>query len=162
MNKIIQFIRHAKSSWESNVEDHDRPLKKRGIKDAILVSNHLKVNFLNPDLIFCSTSERTRLTAMLFVEVLDLKHIKFEPKKELYDFSGASILGAILSCDDSVNVLMVYGHNFALTDLCNLFGNIVIDNLTTSGFVQIEFAQNTWRNIKNGKTTKIVFPKHLK
>ncbi|QCE43222.1 SixA phosphatase family protein [Psychroserpens sp. NJDZ02] len=162
MNKILQIIRHAKSSWEYNVEDHERPLKKRGVNDAVLVSKHLKTNFLNPDAIYCSTSKRTKSTAMLFVDVLDLKNVKFELKKQLYDFSGEAILESILSCDDSNNVLMVFGHNFALTKLCNLLGDIAIDNVTTSGFVQIEFAQNTWKSIKNGKTTKIVFPKHLK
>ncbi len=162
MNKIIQFVRHAKSSWKFDVKDHDRPLKKRGLKDVDLVANHLKTNFLKPDIIMCSTSNRTKTTAMQFVDILDLKHIDFQLKKKLYDFSGSTVLDTIKNCDDSVDVLMIFGHNYALTNLCNSLGNIAIDNVTTSGFVQIEFEQNSWRTIKNGKTTKIVFPKHLK
>jgi len=99
---------------------------------------------------------------MLFIDVLDLKNVKFELKTDLYDFSGASVLGAIKNCDDSIKKIMLFGHNHALTDLCNSLGNIAIDNVTTSGFVQIEFNQDSWKNIKKGKTTKIVFPKHLK
>lgn len=162
MSKIIQFIRHAKSSWQFNVSDHDRPLKKRGVKDANLVANHLKTNFIKPNLILSSTANRAKLTALLFVDVLDLKNIQFQQKKALYDFSGDSVLEVINNCDDNVNVLMVFGHNHALTNLCNSLGNTSIDNVTTSGFVQIEFDQNSWKNIKNGNTTKIVFPKHLK
>jgi len=162
MSKIIQFIRHAKSSWQFNVTDHDRPLKKRGVKDAKLVSNHLKTNFLKPNLILSSTANRAKSTAMLFVDNLQLKNIHFEQKKALYDFSGDSVLEVIKNCDDTVDVLMIFGHNYALTNLCNSLGNTTIDNVTTSGFIQLEFEQNSWKNIKKGKTTKIVFPKHLK
>ena len=162
MSKILQFIRHSKSSWQFKVDDHDRPLKKRGVHDAVLVSKHLKNNILKPDVIFCSSSQRTKSTAMLFVDILELKNVNFEEKKALYDFSGPSVLNAIKTCDDAVTVLMLFGHNYALTNLCNSLGNMAIDNVTTSGFVQIEFDQNSWKNIQNGKTTKIVFPKHLK
>ncbi len=162
MSKILQFIRHSKSSWQFQVDDHDRPLKKRGVNDALLVSKHLKTILLKPDVIFCSSAQRTKSTATLFVDILELKNVNFEVKKALYDFSGPSVLDAIKTCDDSVTVLMLFGHNYALTNLCNSLGNISIDNVTTSGFVQIEFDQNSWKNIQNGKTTKIVFPKHLK
>ena len=34
--KTLYIVRHAKSSWEyDSIEDIDRPLKKRGIKDLI-------------------------------------------------------------------------------------------------------------------------------
>ena len=99
---------------------------------------------------------------MLFVDNLQLKNIHFEQKKALYDFSGDSVLEVIKNCDDTVDVLMIFGHNYALTNLCNSLGNTTIDNVTTTGFVQLEFEQNSWKNIKKGKTTKIVFPKHLK
>ena len=33
--KTLLLMRHAKSSWkEENLSDHERPLKKRGRKDA--------------------------------------------------------------------------------------------------------------------------------
>lgn len=162
MSKILQFVRHGKSSWEFDVSDHDRPLKKKGINDASLVCNHLKTNFLNPDAIFSSTANRAKSTARLFVDNLQLNDTKFDLKKELYDFSGEAVFKFIKSCDNSLDILMFFGHNFALTNLCNSLGNIAIDNVTTSGFVQIEFEETSWNDIKKGKTTKIVFPKHLK
>ncbi|WGD34656.1 histidine phosphatase family protein [Olleya sp. YS] len=162
MSKIIQFVRHGKSSWEFDVPDHDRPLKNRGVNDAKLVCNHLEANFLYPDAIYSSTANRAKSTAKLFVDNLKLNSTQFELKKQLYDFSGEAVLKIIKSCDDSISILMIFGHNYALTNLCNSLGNISIDNVTTSGFVQIEFETDSWKNIKNGTTTKIVFPKHLK
>ena len=32
--KTLTIVRHAKSSWNTNHEDHDRPLNKRGVRDA--------------------------------------------------------------------------------------------------------------------------------
>lgn len=36
MKKLI-IVRHAKSSWEHNLPDHERPLNQRGFNDADLV-----------------------------------------------------------------------------------------------------------------------------
>ncbi|WP_289045800.1 histidine phosphatase family protein [uncultured Olleya sp.] len=162
MNKKIQFIRHAKSSWKYDVSDKERPLKKRGVNDVVLMCKHLKTKILKPEAIFSSPANRTKSTAMLFVDNLKFNSIKIEYKNELYDFSGESVLSVLKSCDNSINTLMLFGHNYALTNLCNSLGDISIDNVTTSGFVEIEFKQSSWKDIKNGKTTKIVFPKHLK
>ncbi len=161
-NKTIQFFRHAKSSWKHNLPDHDRPLKQRGINDVKLMSNYLKTNFLIPDLILSSTANRAKTTAQLFIENLQLTEVSFCLKKELYDFSGESVLNQIKNCDNSVNVLAIFGHNFAITELSNILGDKYIENVTTSRFVQIEFEQNCWQKVKNGKTQKIVFPKLLK
>lgn len=162
MNKILQLFRHGKSSWKHNLPDHDRPMKQRGFNDINLVSEHIKKDFLKPDLILSSTANRARTTSENYIENLGLKTVNFQLKKELYDFSGEAVLNQIYNCDNSVNILTIFGHNFALTDICNKLGNNYIDNLTTSGFVQIEFEQNDWKKIKNGNTTRIVFPKHLK
>lgn len=162
MNKILQLFRHGKSSWKHNLPDHDRPLKQRGFDDIKLVSEYIKDDFLKPDLILSSTANRAHTTSENYIKFLELHDVNFQLKKELYDFSGEAVLSQIFNCDNSVNILAIFGHNFALTNLCNQLGNNHIENLTTSGFVQIEFKQKDWKTIKNGATTRIVFPKHLK
>lgn len=162
MNKVLQVFRHAKSSWKYDLTDHERPLKKRGVNDIKLMSEHLKNDFLKPDLIWSSTANRARTTSQNYIKYLDLFDVNFQQKKELYDFSGEAVLSQIFNCDNSINILAIFGHNYALTNICNQLGDSYIENLTTSGFVQIEFEQNDWKTIKNGITTRIVFPKHLK
>ena len=66
--KTLLLVRHAKSCWENNLPDFDRPLNKRGIKDANLVSNALMDSNINPNIILCSAANRTRLTADIFVK----------------------------------------------------------------------------------------------
>jgi len=162
MNKVLQVFRHAKSSWKYDLTDHERPLKKRGVNDIKLMSEHLKNDFLKPDLIWSSTANRARTTSQNYIKYLDLFDVNFQQKKELYDFSGEAVLSQIFNCDNSINILAIFGHNYALTNICNQLGDSYIENLITSGFVQIEFEQNDWKTIKNGITTRIVFPKHLK
>jgi len=160
--KSLFLIRHAKSCWENDLSDFERPLKKRGINDSELVSKYLNDYNVKPEMILCSSAERTKLTSKIFIKNLALHDVKIKYLKELYDFSGESLMHVIESCDDSFESLMIFGHNYALTNLVNKLGNIYIENVTTSGFVEINFETNSWKNLPKGKTEKIVFPKHLK
>ena len=55
-------VRHAKSSWDHDVADHDRPLSGRGRRDADALGRLLAEQDLAPDLVLCSTAARTRET----------------------------------------------------------------------------------------------------
>ncbi len=55
-------VRHAKSSWDHDVDDHDRPLSGRGRRDADALGRLLVEQQLVPDLVLCSTSARTQET----------------------------------------------------------------------------------------------------
>ncbi|AJR04128.1 SixA phosphatase family protein [Siansivirga zeaxanthinifaciens] len=161
MKKLI-LIRHAKSSWKFNVIDHERPLETRGLNDALLVSKHLLRSQLEVDLVLCSDAIRTKKTAEIFNNCLkiDEKHIVFN--HDLYDFEGSSLLKVIKSCNNSVDTLMVFGHNHALTYFVNTFGDRYIDNVPTSGVVIIEFNIDNWKDLKQGKTLQTLFPKDFR
>ena len=55
-------VRHAKSSWDLDVDDHDRPLSGRGRRDADALGRWLTERSLQPDLVLCSTAARTQET----------------------------------------------------------------------------------------------------
>ncbi|MBD0834989.1 SixA phosphatase family protein [Aestuariibaculum suncheonense] len=161
MKKII-IIRHAKSSWEFNVIDHERPLNQRGINDANLLSKHLKIDTRSIDLILSSDSTRTTQTSKIFISNLNLIDKNLKYMYELYDFDGRDLTRVIKSCDNSVNTLMVFGHNHAVTDFVNTYGNQFIDNVPTSGVVIIEFNITDWKDLNKGKTVLTLFPRDLK
>jgi phosphohistidine phosphatase len=55
--KTLLLLRHAKSSWKQpEMNDHDRPLNKRGKKEAPKVGKYLKANDLVPDLNLSDTA----------------------------------------------------------------------------------------------------------
>ena len=63
MKKLL-IMRHAKSCWkDSDLSDHERPLKKRGKNDAKKMGKLLKSKKIIPDVIICSTAERAKETA---------------------------------------------------------------------------------------------------
>ena len=61
--KLLSLLRHAKSSWkDTSLVDHDRPLAKRGERNAPRMGRLLKDEKLVPDLIVSSTARRARDT----------------------------------------------------------------------------------------------------
>ena len=72
MAKHIIFVRHGKSSWELEVNDKDRPLKERGIKDAHLVAQEMKSLDLDIDAVFSSPANRALHTCMIIMRRLEL------------------------------------------------------------------------------------------
>lgn len=160
--KNLYLVRHAKSSWEYDLSDHERPLNNRGYKDANLVSKHLKGSLDLPDLVISSDAVRAKTTATIFVENLGISEDIFELDHSLYDFSGQQLTEVIKNCDDSTNTLMVFGHNHAMTYFVNTFGNKPIGNVATSGFTHIELDIESWKDLKKGITIQTLFPKQLK
>lgn len=161
MSKKITIIRHAKSSWECQVTDHERPLNDRGMEDAHLVSQSIK-NQLTPNLILSSDANRAKSTAIIFITNLDIDINKIHFDPELYDFSGENLINVIKNCDDNHNDILIFGHNHALTFFVNKYGSKQMGNVPTSGVVSIEFDIHHWKDLKKGKTIQIVFPKDLK
>ena len=160
MKRLI-LVRHAKSSWEHSVTDHDRPLKTRGINDANAVSKAL-IGHFQPDIVLSSDAVRTSITANIFISNLNIeeKIVQFIP--DLYDFSGSNLLQVIKSCENHINTLMIFGHNHALTSFVNSYGDTYIDNVPTSGVVVIEFEIDLWKHLTPGKTIYTLFPRDLK
>ncbi len=70
---LLHLLRHAKSSWKEDVEDHERPLNRRGREAARLVGQHLPASAGAIDLVLCSSALRTR-------ETLDLAVAEFTPR----------------------------------------------------------------------------------
>jgi len=160
--KTLYLVRHAKSSWEHDVIDHERPLKKRGFEDANLVSKHIKEIISLPGCVMSSDAMRAKTTASIFADNLGIDTDSIILNHKLYDFSGNDLIKVIKACDDAVDTLMVFGHNHAMTAVVNAFGSTYVGNVATSGFTAIQFNVNTWQNIEKGETTLMVFPKDLK
>ncbi len=156
------MARHAKSSWKHDVIDHQRPLKGRGKKDGSLVSEYVAKNHKAPEKIVSSDAVRALSTANFFKKAFKVADTDFSTNHSLYDFSGQNVVEVIKGLDNSLQCVMIVGHNHAFTSIVNMLGNQYIDNLPTCGFVIIEFDEASWSQISTGKTAAMVFPRHLK
>jgi phosphohistidine phosphatase len=160
--KNLILMRHAKSSWNDPLQDIDRPLEQLGKVDAELVatesSNYLPSGFI----ILSSSAKRARETSMIFASTLLYPIEDIIISDNLYTFDENKLENVIKSLSNDVHNVILFGHNEAITNFVNKFGNIFIDNVPTAGLVWIEFETSSWEKIKNGKTIKTIFPKNLK
>jgi phosphohistidine phosphatase len=160
--KQLMLVRHAKSSWDAPLRDFDRPLTSNGIHDAHLVSSEISKHIPKMYLLWSSPAKRAEETAVIFAQILSFPVESIVFKEELYTFDGKKLEEIIKSCPDVYDNLIVFGHNEAITNFVNKFGNIFVDNVSTSGFVKIIFENTSWNNIENGITKKVIFPRDLK
>lgn len=162
MMKKLFLIRHAKSSWdEEGLTDFERPLNKRGKRDAPFMASLLNKEKIKPDLIISSPANRAISTAQIFAEELDYPSEKILIEKIIY-LSGIKQLEEIVqSIPDSNKTVLIFGHNPSLTYYANHLGNKFIDNIPTCGIVGLEPGDKSWREVERGicKTFFFEYPK---
>jgi phosphohistidine phosphatase len=159
--KNLILIRHAKSSWDAPLNDFDRPLTKKGIQDAHSVSTEVNKYLPKKYIIWSSQAKRAMETAMIFAQNFNFPIENIQFKTDLYTFDEYKLEQIISNCSDDIENLIVFGHNEAITNFVNKFGDRFIFNVTTAGFVWITFETNSWKNLSNGKTTRVIFPKDI-
>jgi phosphohistidine phosphatase len=112
----LYLLRHAKSSWaDPTLADHERPLAPRGRRDAKRMAKHLRRLGLEPELVLCSSSARTRQTLDLLRPAAGGSTVVVED--ELYAASSADLLARIRRVPDVVTSAMLIGHNPGLQEL---------------------------------------------
>ncbi len=159
--KSITLIRHAKSSWEFPEKDFDRDLTSKGIYNATRCALLSIGEIENNSIIWSITANRAIKTAAIFLKNWNLNTDRIQLKDDLYTFEVNKLEQIVKSCPNSTDNLILFGHNSAITDFVNKFGDIFIDNVPTSGFVSIKFEINNWSELRKGHTTKILFPRDI-
>lgn len=139
--------------------DFDRPLNKRGKRDAPLMGSILKNKNITPDMIISSPALRAKTTADIIAkEVNYRKEIIFV--KSIYEASPTKLHKILRKTDDKICTLFLFGHNPGLNilaeDYVGFYGNIV-----TCGIVEIEFSCDRWAEIssKNARLISFDYPK---
>ena len=160
--KKLYLIRHAKSSWEQPLSDHDRPLSNRGFNDADIISKALAEKEISVDHVFSRTANRAKTTSMIICDTLKIAPKNIEYLGGLYDFNGTTVIDTIKNVSDKFKSIIVFGHNPAFTVAANTLGSQYFTNIPTCGVVCIEFDCNQWNQIEEGKTIFHLFPKELK
>ena len=149
--KRLYLLRHAKSSWDfPDLDDFNRPLNKRGQRDAPFMGKLLKKKKIVPDLIVSSPAVRAAVTARTIAENLEYseKKLQFDPR--IYDASASQLLSIIQEINESITSIILIGHNPSLTALANILSDRRIDNIPTCGFVDLDLDVKTWQESKAG------------
>ncbi|MEQ8312909.1 MAG: histidine phosphatase family protein [Gammaproteobacteria bacterium] len=162
--KTLYLLRHAKSSWDDpDLKDFERPLSKRGRRDAPRMGERFKSRGDGLQCIICSPAVRTKTTAKLFAEAIDYPADDIASNPELYFAGSGMFLKAASLLDDGFDQAMLVGHNPAITEFANLMTNAGIDNIPTAGLVKMSLDIDQWSDIEAGSAElkEFDYPKKL-
>ena len=141
--KSLLILRHAKSSWKHpELTDHDRPLNKRGKRDAPRMGEILRNEHLIPETIISSTAARAQATAEAVAKASGYKG-KIALNRSLYAAGPEAYLKVLHGLsNESVRVLVV-GHNPGLEELLeNFTGEAQIMPACT--LAHVKFSMDSW------------------
>ena len=144
--KTLLLLRHAKASPDQpGLHDHDRPLNKRGKKDAPKVGQYLKENDLIPDLILSSTARRAHDTARAVAEESGFSG-EISLHQDLY-MSDMDCYIDILRClPDEANRVLIVGHNPDLEGFLTLLTDVT-QHLVTAALAQVDLPISSWQEL---------------
>lgn len=136
--KELLILRHAKSSWKDpSLDDHDRPLNKRGKKAAKRMGQLLADEGIVPDRILSSTAVRARRTAERAAKAAGYGGA-IELHRDLYHASPAGIMAEVARTDDDVGRLLVVGHNPGMEVLTGMLTG-VYHRFPTGALMHVRF-----------------------
>ncbi len=135
-------MRHAKSSWKSDAPtDHERPLNKRGRRDAPRIGAALEAVGWRPELVISSDSERTRETWSRMEEALGgAPEVRFT--RALYHAGLDEVCDALRAVDEAATVMLL-GHNPGWEEVVDgLAGEAT--TMTTANAALLEIDAASW------------------
>lgn len=148
MGYQLTLLRHAKSAWDdAALKDRDRPLNKRGERDAPLMGQRLRVRRARPTLFLTSPAVRAWRTAQIVAREIGYPAEFLQREESLYLASPAQIIAVLAEQDSSYRDIIVCAHNPGLTDLANRLTGAGIDNIPTTGIVVIDFDIEAWADL---------------
>jgi phosphohistidine phosphatase len=153
--KTLLILRHAKSSWDDpDLPDIDRPLNKRGKRDAPRVGQRLRQQDLVPDLILSSPARRARQTA----EAVALESGfggDIEIRTDFYPGEPDDYIENLGQLPDEVERVMVVGHNPGLESLLvELTGESAA--LPTAALAQVEVPVQSWDALSEAPESRLI------
>lgn len=160
--KTLTLVRHAKSSWnDTSLRDRERPLNKRGERDAPIMGKRIHEHGIRPSLIVSSPATRAWTTAKIIASELSYPLEFLQRDDSLYLASVEQILDVIVSQEEGFNSLMILGHNPGFTDLANFLSPGLTHNLPTAGVVSVSIDQDNWNLYERPPTELLVhdYPK---
>ena len=167
--KQLYLLRHAKSSWKDNsLPDHDRPLTGRGRRASKAIARHLREQGIEPDLVLCSTARRARETLDRIEPALSTSTVHVED--DLYAASAPALLERLRTVPDTIESVMVIGHNPGLQDLAldlarpSPAARELATRYPTAALATLAFQASSWQELASdtAELVGLVRPRDLK
>lgn len=162
--KTVTLIRHAKSSWRDPcLADFERPLNRRGMRDAPRIAAALSQEMIAFDSVLCSDAQRAKQTLSLLKQALAINEAIVEYRQDLYGASASHLLSCLHKQPDFTHEVVLLAHNPGVEELANYLSKVIIGPMPTCGVVRLRFKTSTWRELSptSGEVVLQLKPKSL-
>lgn len=147
--KRLWIIRHAKSAHGPQYNsDFERPLNKRGKRDAPLMARELKKATKNLDKLLVSAAERTRETASYFIKEYNIHNRLVDYDDTLYLPDEQDIWTVVSRVDNDLDAIAVFTHNPAVENLLHHFRPGT--TAPTCSIIELHYDGDNWGDIGPG------------
>lgn len=148
--KLLYLLRHAKSDWgHPELADLERPLNSIGLRAAPYIGETMYKNRIRPEGIFSSIAKRAKQTAILVKETAGIEaQVKYDDR--IYEASPLQLLKVVAEVSDSLDSILVVGHNPGLEGLIKMLTGEA-QNMPTAALAAISLNINTWQDIAASK-----------
>ncbi len=137
---MLVLVRHAKSDWgDPGLDDHERPLNARGMRDAPALAARLAASGFEPDVLLTSTALRARTTAGFFADALG---VAAEPREELYGASARTLLATAVAA--GAPRVMLVAHDPGMTVLAETLSGGGIPAMPTCAVATFAWETDDW------------------
>lgn len=158
MTKRLTLLRHGKSSWhDPDLADFDRPLNKRGQRDAPMMGQRLAKKGFAPDLFLVSPAVRARLTGEIIAEQLGVDKRQLSFDHNIYMACEHELINLLRSIDEQFQDVLLIGHNPGITDLANYLVDGCIENVPTCGVFSVALPITGWGDLERAAGTLIYY-----
>lgn len=114
--KTLHLLRHAKSSWKDPaLDDHERPLGKRGRAAAKDMARYMERAGIALDIVLCSTAIRARQTLEPIAKRVRPANVIFE--NGIYEVPQRRLWEYLWALPEQAETVLMIGHNPGLHDL---------------------------------------------
>ncbi len=150
--KQLLLIRHAKSSWnDPSQNDVDRPLNKRGKKDAPKMAERLLDKKIKIDAFLSSPAERALDTCIYFAKAYNVKKKEIIQIPELYNAQVENFYKVVSEVDNSFDAIALFSHNPGITEFVNELTDVHIDDMPTCSIFAVKADIKKWEEFTEGE-----------
>ncbi len=153
--RTLLLLRHAKSSWDQpELSDIERPLNKRGEREAPLIGTLLRRQKIVPDQIICSPARRARQTADYVIQSCGYTG-RLVVDERLYSTPAQDFAQVLRELPNRVSIVLLVGHNPDMEELASALSGEAV-TLATAALAWLRLPLEQWSQFELAPTAELV------
>jgi len=149
--KHLYLVRHAKSSWDHpGLDDFDRPLNKRGMRDAPRMGKYLAEQGVLPQIIVSSPARRAHATAISLATAMQVSPSGIVEDERIYAAVTSTLIAIIQQWNDIWERVMMVGHNPGMADIAAILTGKEVGHVPTCTVMGLGLDVANWGDVAPG------------